>query len=43
MAAISKLLIIFAVQYWHYVKQADAFGPDYQIRFQIAPVAPLPW
>lgn len=31
------------VQYWHYVEQNDAFGPDYQIRFQIAPVVPLPW
>mgnify|MGYP001822953388 CR=1 FL=1 len=24
------------------IEQADAFGPDFQIRFQIAPVIPLP-
>ena len=41
--AIGKLPVKFALQYWQYVKQADAFGPDYQIRFQIAPVVPLPW
>jgi len=41
--AIGKLPVKFALQYWHYVEQADAFGPDYQIRFQIAPVVPLPW
>ncbi len=41
--AIGKLTVKFALQYWQYVKQADAFGPDYQIRFQIAPVVPLPW
>lgn len=33
----------FSLQYWQYVKQADAFGPDFQIRFQVAPVVPLPW
>ncbi|WP_394175810.1 hypothetical protein [Thalassotalea litorea] len=32
-----------SVQYWHYLEQPDAFGPDYQIRFQFAPVVPLPW
>lgn len=33
----------FSMQYWHYVEQPDAFGPDFQIRFQFAPVVPLPW
>ncbi|WP_448214067.1 hypothetical protein [Colwellia sp. MEBiC06753] len=33
----------FGVEYWHYIEQADAFGPDFQIRFTIAPVVPLPW
>ena len=33
----------FGVQYWHYVEQPDAFGPDFQIRFNITPVVPLPW
>jgi len=33
----------FGVQYWHYVEQADLFGPDWQIRFSVTPVVPLPW
>ncbi|WP_448211765.1 hypothetical protein [Colwellia sp. MEBiC06753] len=33
----------FGIEYWHYVEQADAFGPDFQIRFSFAPVVPLPW
>jgi len=33
----------FGVQYWQYVKQADAFGPDWQVRFTVTPVVPLPW
>mgnify|MGYP001823481413 CR=1 FL=1 len=33
----------FSLQYWHYVETPDAFGPDFQIRFQVAPVVPLPW
>ncbi len=40
---VGKLPVKFSLQYWHYVEQADAFGPDYQVRFQIAPVVPLPW
>lgn len=38
-----KLPVKFSLQYWHYIEQADAFGPDYQVRFQVAPVVPLPW
>jgi hypothetical protein len=38
-----KLPVKFSLQYWHYIEQADALGPDYQIRFQVAPVVPLPW
>jgi len=33
----------FGVQYWHYVKTPDDFGPDFQIRFTISPVVKLPW
>jgi hypothetical protein len=33
----------FSLQYWHFVKQADSIGPDFQIRFQLGPVVPLPW
>ena len=33
----------FGVQYWHYLEQSDAFGPDFQIRFVVSPVVPLPW
>jgi hypothetical protein len=33
----------FGLQYWQYVKQADAFGPDWQVRFTVTPVVPLPW
>ena len=33
----------FALQYWYFVESPDAFGPDYQVRFQVAPVVPLPW
>lgn len=31
------------LEYWHYVESPDMFGPDYQVRFQITPVIPLPW
>jgi len=33
----------FGLQYWHYVKSPDNFGPDYQIRFSVSPVIKLPW
>jgi hypothetical protein len=33
----------FSLQYYHFVKQADFLGPDFQIRFQLGPVVPLPW
>lgn len=33
----------FNVQYWHYIESPDAFGPDFQIRFTVTPVVPLPW
>lgn len=32
----------FGIQYWHYVKQADTFGPQSQIRITITPVINLP-
>ena len=41
--AVGKTPLKFSLQYWHYIEQSDAFGPDYQIRFQVAPVVPLPW
>jgi len=33
----------FGVQYWQYVKQADAFGQDWEVRFTVTPVVSLPW
>jgi hypothetical protein len=33
----------FRVQYWNYIESPDTFGPEHQIRFEIAPVVPLPW
>jgi hypothetical protein len=33
----------FGLQYWHYVKSPDVFGPDFQIRFAVSPVVKLPW
>jgi hypothetical protein len=38
-----KLPVKLALQYWYYVASPDAFGPQHQIRLQIAPVIPLPW
>lgn len=38
-----KTPLKFSLQYWHYIETPDAFGPRHQIRFQIAPVVPLPW
>ncbi|RLQ20523.1 hypothetical protein DWB85_17005 [Seongchinamella sediminis] len=32
-----------SLQYWQFVKQADSLGPDFQIRFSLGPVVPLPW
>lgn len=31
------------LQYWHFVKQSDVFGPDFQFRPSFGPVVPLPW
>ncbi|WP_373031066.1 hypothetical protein [Sulfurovum sp.] len=48
-AGVSKTTIIgktpwkFGIEYWNYVERPDAFGQDWQIRFTIAPVVPLPW
>ena len=33
----------FGLQYWDYVKQADAFGPDWDVRFTVTRVVSLPW
>lgn len=33
----------FGLEYWHYVEAPDAYGPDWQIRFTVAPVVALPW
>ena len=40
---IGKTTWKFGVQYWHYVEKSDVFGPDFQIRFVVSPVVPLPW
>ena len=48
-AGFSKTTIIngrpwkFGLQYWHYIKSPDLFGPDFQIRFTVSPVVKLPW
>ena len=48
-AGVAKTKIIggrpwrFGLQYWYYVESPDNFGPQHQIRFQIAPVVKLPW
>lgn len=48
-AGVSKTIIAgnipwkFSLQYWHFVESPDTFGPDHQVRFQVAPVVPLPW
>ena len=33
----------FGVEYQHYIKSPDLFGPDWQIQFSISPVVSLPW
>ncbi|MCY1719960.1 hypothetical protein OU798_06370 [Prolixibacteraceae bacterium Z1-6] len=38
-----KLPVKLSVQYWYYLARPDAFGPQHQVRVQIAPVIPLPW
>ncbi|MBR8536090.1 hypothetical protein KEM09_05125 [Carboxylicivirga mesophila] len=38
-----KMPIRLGLQYWYYVARPDAFGPQHQIRFTVAPVVPLPW
>jgi len=46
---VNKVIIIgntpvkFSLQYWYYIASPESFGPKNQIRFQIAPVVPLPW
>ena len=38
-----KLPVKLTMQYWYYVAKPDPFGPQHQLRIQIAPVVPLPW
>ena len=33
----------FNLQYWHYIETPDLFGPEFQVRFSVTPVVPLPW
>ena len=40
---VGKMPIKFSLQYWYYVASPDDFGPQHEVRFQIAPVIPLPW
>jgi hypothetical protein len=40
---IGELPVKISLQYWYYLATPDLFGPKHQIRFQIAPVIPLPW
>ena len=41
--SLGKLPVKISLQYWYYVAQNEAFGPQHQIRLQIAPVVALPW
>ena len=41
--SIGKLPVKISLQYWYYIASPEAFGPQHQIRLQIAPVVPLPW
>ena len=38
-----KLPVKLSLQYWYYIASPDSFGPQHQLRLQIAPVVPLPW
>jgi len=38
-----KIPVKISLQYWYYVAQPEAFGPQHQFRLQIAPVIHLPW
>jgi hypothetical protein len=40
---LEKSIVQFSIEYWHFVAQPDDFGPDWQLRFTITPVVPLPW
>jgi len=40
---VGKMPLKFLLQYWNYIESPDTFGPKHQIRFQVAPVVPLPW
>lgn len=31
------------MKYWQYVKQADAFEPNWEVRFTVTQVVSLPW
>lgn len=42
-AIFGKTPVKFNLQYWQYVESPNAFGSDWQIRFNITPVVPLPW
>jgi hypothetical protein len=33
----------FGLQYWNYIEQPDAFGPDWEVRFTVTRVVSLPW
>ena len=41
--SVGKLPVKISLQYWYYAASPEAFGPQHQIRLQIAPVVPLPW
>ena len=40
---VGKTPLKFSFQYWYYVESQDTFGPQHQVRLQIAPVVTLPW
>ena len=40
---IGTMPLKLSAQAWYYVAKPDAFGPEWQLRFSVTPVIPIPW
>lgn len=40
---VGEIPVKLGLQAWYYVSQPDAFGPQWQVRFQVQPSLPRPW
>jgi len=40
---VGKTPLKVSLQYWNYLESPDSFGPEHQVRLQVAPVVSLPW